>query len=215
MLLRKDDPWMHELSVPDARGWPVVDTDGNFIGYVEEMAVERGEKKLEAILTGPNERFAARDLEFGEGTVTVRHSVQWRVRAHEEDVAAFSSFEDAFSDHFGRVYSDSENTFGRMAGAYRFGRCMAGDGDYLGLNFEEAVEGLRAKYIADGRSPGYSEVREAIRFAYQLTRGIERMSGDGFDRVDRQILNPKNDSAERIANLGSVMAMGDPESRRQ
>ena len=214
MLLRKDDPWMVELSVPDARGWRVVDTDGNLIGYVEEMAVERAAGKLEAILTGPNERFPAGELEFGEGVVTVLRSVQWRVPAHETRASSFTSFEDAFSDHFRRIYSETEYTFGRLAGAYRFGRRMAGDGDYLGLTFEEAEEGLRAAYSARGRVPPYHAAREAVRFAYELTRGIERAIGSGRDRVDRQVLNPKEDSAEQIAALGSFMAMGDPESRR-
>ncbi len=169
MLLRKDDPWIVGLSIPDIRNWHVYDGQNERIGIVETLAIEPQDKKFEALYTGPNERFPADEIEIGEGVVHISRPLERIVDLVGVSESVKPRFDDAFREHFEARVGENRD-FDRHLAAYRLGREMATDADFVGLTFAEAEEELRAHYASKWQHPPYSEVRPAVRFGYELAR---------------------------------------------
>lgn len=170
MLLRKDDPWIVELAIPDIRNWHVYDGQNERIGIVETLAIESQDKKFEALYTGANERFPADEIEIGEGVVYISRPLERTANLVGASESVKPRFDDAFREHFEARVGEKRG-FDRHLAAYRLGREMATDADFVGLSFTEAEEELRAHYAAKGQHPPYSEVRSAVQFGYELARG--------------------------------------------
>lgn len=170
MLLRKDDPWIADLPIPDIRNWRVMDRRNACIGFVETLAIESQDSSFEALYTGANERFGADEIEIGEHVIRISRALDGNPEAVTREEPVQPRFDDAFRDHF-KAHVGNDHRFSFWLPAYRFGREMARDADFIGLPFAQATEGLEAHYAVSSLQPPFSEVRTAIQFGYELARG--------------------------------------------
>lgn len=175
MLLRKDDPWHPQASIPDVRNWRVVDANNREVGFVESVIVDFKSGVAEAIWIGPNERFAIDEIEVGDQVVRLRRPLEiGEGRAHEGDpVVSTGTFEDAYRDHFERHFGD-ELSYEAVAAAYSFGREMSMDAHFAGRDYDRAREDLRALWVWRYPQRGYEPIEDAVRFAYELAREQRR-----------------------------------------
>lgn len=210
MLLRKDDPWNRKLALPDIRNWRVVDSDSRSLGFVEAVVIDTQNNKLEAVLTGANDRFSTDQMEVGENVVRVQASPKIRQGEEERPVQSFATYDEAFRDHFERQFSSGERSFRDLSDAYTFGRQMAADAHFSGRSYERAREDLRAYWINEGRDLPYDQVESAIWFAYALVRDSVSLGGGGLEREARQVLGGTSHRSDDSAGAGSYMATGGP-----
>lgn len=176
MLLRKDDPWLAGLPVPDLRGWRVLDAGGGSIGFVQSLAVDPKALSVEAVFTGANERFPGSDIEIEDGVVRLRQRMERRrPHDHPSDFDAFQGFEAAYRDHYRLAYAVAMEggaplKYEALRHAYEFGRAIALDADYQRRTFGSAEEDVEAEYVARGLAPRYDLAREAVRTGYEVAQ---------------------------------------------
>lgn len=212
MLLRKDDPWQRELDHPDVRNWRVIDSEDRVIGFVETVVVNRQEKRVDAILTGANERFPVEDVDVGERVIRLRSPLEVRDTKSPGRKPSGKSYEDAFREHFKEVFAASEDSYESRSHAYAFGRRMALDADYSGLRYERAREALRAHWITQRLSPPFDRVEAAVRYAFELVQGIEPYHMTGIEREGQQILGGARRGDDESERAGAHMTTGRPRS---
>ncbi len=211
MLLRKDDPWPKDLPVPDIRDWRVLDAEGRTVGFVQSLAIDRNDMRFEALLTGASDRYAADDVEVGDGVVRINRTLERRRPSDEAEKAGrHTGFEEAFGDHFRRTFESRGLDFDDVRPAYQFGRIMALDADYSRRSFVRAEEDLRAEYVARRLHPPFAAAREAVRFGYQLAQNLDRYRDAGMDREEKQIVGEGEPSTSGSARTGSAMDTGSP-----
>ena len=212
MLLRKDDAWLDELPIPDIRNWRVLDQDGNEVGFVQTIVVDRQNNAFEAVLTGANDRFGAKDIEIDEGFVRVTHALRRRtddVRGRDEPGR---DFEESFRRHFEANYAGEE--WDNFLPAYRFGREMASDADFAGRSFRRAEEDLRARYVSKRARSPFESVRAAVQYGYGLARGTRSVPPGGLERGARQTVSREGVGSEQARESGSAMSNLHPNGSR-
>lgn len=211
MLLRKDDPWLDNMPIPDLRNWRVVDENDQHIGFVETLVVDRQNNAVEAVMIGPNDRFAADDIDVGENVVRVRRSLH-RIQEDTYDREIPPGFDAAFRQHFDDVYGDAGITHEDLLPAYRFGREKALDADFAGRSAASAEEDLKAHYRERRFEYPFEVARGAVFFGYELVHGARPFKMAGLDREAMQILKPSHITTEDSAEAGastSTMTPGD------
>ncbi len=212
MLLRKDDPWIETLPIPDIRNWRVVDGREVVVGFVETVAVDREDDSFEAMYTGPNSRFPADALEIGDHVVRVLRPLEANTEPSTSTESRHARFDHAFFEHFNLHYGDDYD-FDRLLLAYQFGRETAGDADFAGRSFANAEEDLRARYGLSGLRTSFEEARPAIRFGYELARGTRRDADSDMSREEKQIVDSLStrpaSAIERSEYLSTTAANGD------
>ena len=210
MLLRKDDPWLDDLPVPDIRDWRVVDESGDTIGFVQSLVVDAGAMKLEAVLTGANDRYPADEIDVAENTVRVRKRLERREgQAPQTCPEESRGFLAAYRDHHARSYDGDGVPFDALSAAYRFGRERALDADYARRSFLRAEEDVRAEYVSRRLRPPFALARPAVEFGYNLIQQLYRYDPSGMERADRQIMTAEG-GAQASTRAGSPMDTGTP-----
>ena len=189
MLLRKDDPWVEKLPISDIRNWRVFDREGSMVGFVETVVVDRSSNTFEALLIGANDRFAAGEVEIGEGVVRLNRDVTRRKAVNENYDALPTDFEKAYREHFRNSYDNEAWTFDDLLPAYHFGREMAYDADFAALTFASAEDDLKGRYTSRRLRPHFGAAREAVRCAYTLAHRGHPSAQGGLDRDERQIMS--------------------------
>lgn len=210
MLLRKDDPWIEELPIPDVRDWRVVDADGKSVGFVQSVVVDKPDNVFEAVLTGANDRFSAEEIDVDGGVVRVTRSLKRREVPRERRDRQFLSFGDAYRDHFERAFRDQDVSFEAAREAYTFGRVIRLDADFAGRTFEHAEEDVRGTYAVRRPKLPYEVVRQAVRFGYELAQSLDRHEEGGMERERQQIMGPDEHSAGASVRTGHSMHTGRP-----
>lgn len=182
MLLRKDDAWLENLPIPDIRNWRVVDQNGQELGFVETIVVDRQENAFEAVLIGANDRFSADELDIQDGVVQIERVLRPAEKKSEEPDASRPAFETSYSRHFEETYVGREWTYENLLPAYRFGREAASDADFSGRSFERAEEDLRALYVSRGFRPSFQVARNAVQHGYSLVHPPRPFEPGGLSR---------------------------------
>ena len=186
MLLRKDDPWIASLTIPDIRDWRVVDADGRTVGFVQSLMVDDREGRVDALFIGANDRYGIDDVEIEDHRLCLRSTLSRRSSETESPNRGLKHFQEAFRNHYNRVYGhgddDAAPAFEALQDAYALGRTMAGDADYSGRSFRRAEEDLRARYAAENMKLPYPVVREAVRFGYEAAQRQTHGEVAGLDR---------------------------------
>lgn len=219
MLLRKDDPWIDDLPIPDIRDWRVVDRSGRQIGFVETLAVDRQNGVFEALYTGANTRFLAETVQVGDREVHVSLS--------GADDAALGvapapdarrnggsvRFDRICKEHFDRHFNESIE-FEDLRPAYQFGRVAAGGADFAGRSFRDSEEDLKARFQSLNTRIDYAEACEAIRFAYELVRSTRSHSNPDSSREQHQVARPSNGGVKQAIDRSGYTSRIDPTSTR-
>lgn len=204
MLLRNDDPWMDSLPIPDIRNWRVLDETGNDIGSVETLVIDRQNSAFEALLIGPNDRFAADEVEVGEGVIRITRPLHRRQETESTMNGVPSDFENAYQRHFEKTFDTAEWSFDDVLPAYRFGRELASDADFAGRSFESAEEDIRAYYVSKRLPRAFHDIRPAILCGYTLVHRSRPYEGGGLNRDAKQILAGK--SGQNAKKAGAAMS---------
>lgn len=215
MLLRKDDPWSANLQSPDIRNWRVIDSTGRSLGFVESVVIDREHDRIEAFLTGANERFVTEDAEIGDGVVQIGQPLERRISRPADAPAGRGRFEDAYRKHFQDRFQSEDAQFGDYREAYAFGRRMALDAHYSGRAFERAEEDLRGEWVSGDYRLPYTQARDAIWFAYRLVQSDGKYEIAGMNREGEQIIGPSKLGRKRSADAGVFMATGTPNDGRR
>lgn len=215
MLLRKDDPWNSSLNLPDIRDWRVVDSEGRQVGFVESVVADSRNGAVEAIMTSANDRFTADEFDVDEHQIRLRRAVRVREEPHGRSPspgAAFTTFRDAYRNHFRDTFSDDERRFDEFADAYAFGRKMALDAHFSGRSYERAREDVRALWTMKHPARSFKSVEPAVRFAYELVVDSSRHESAGLDREQKQILGRSARNGAEAHQAGTHMTTGKPDT---
>lgn len=206
MLLRKDDAWLEKLPIPDIRNWRVLDQNGDEVGFVETLVVDRQNNAFEALLVGANDRFSADEVDVEAGVVRITRPLHRTSEGVGDPNGYHPDFETSYRRHFERTYDGDRWAFEDLLPAYRFGREIASDADFAGRPFQSAEDDLKAYYLIERRRPAYKIARDAIRCAYTLVQRIRPFEPGGLDREEMQILDRSVKAAQDSRTAGAAMS---------